>query len=333
MGNKLTDKLDAEIAELERLQYPQEAEGKPGDPVVAGQSAPEADPLTPESVPTTIDPLAPQSQTEQPSQKKERVSWKKRYINLKQYHDTSRQQDRLQISQLLTQVTELQRELIDVKTKYAASVASVQPSISDLATPEELNVLGEEGVSSIDKLTRKAIESATAPLQEELANLQAQRLNDQQSKANNMAQESYNHFLTNLANLVPDYDVLDADPKFEQFLLQPDPSSGRIKKELFKQAEANGDVGRVAYFFQEFKKVVNPNQQKLAQAVTPVGSQSSPLDNQGGPHSEGPQLMSMAQYTRFMDDVTKGRFKGNLKEQQTLEAQFDSAISDGRMVP
>lgn len=145
-----------------------------------------------------------------------------------------------------------------------------------------------------------------------------------------MAQESYNHFLSSLGNLVPDFGTIDADPKFEVFLKQPDPSSGRIRHELFKQAEATGDVGRVAHFFQEFKRTISPNQQKLAQAVTPVGAQGSPLDNQGG-HGDQPRFMSMANYTRFMNDITKGKFKGNFDKQKAIEAEFDLAISEGRM--
>lgn len=334
--SEITDKLDKEIAELEELQgyektkVTQEKEGEPGESVVADQSAPEADLVTPESVPTTIDPLTPEKQAEQKPKKKERISWKKRYINLKQYHDTERQRDRLKISQLLTKVTELERDLIASRAKLTEALAAKQPSITDLATKEEINVLGEEGVSSIDKLTKKAIESATAPLKKELAALQQKQLAKTEEEAISLAQESYNHFLSSLANLIPDYAVLDADPKFEEYLKKVDPQSGRIRLELFKQAESAGDVGRVAYFFQEFKKTKDPAKQKLEQAVTPIGSQSSPLDNQGS-HREAIEYMSMEQYNRFMDDVTKGRFRGKRSEQEAIEAKFDKAIAEGRM--
>lgn len=333
--SKATDKLELEIAELEGKQYGTPApDGEQAEGVVAPQSSFETE-ATPEAfAPPTSEPqVTPESETEQGPQKKERVSWKKRFVNLKQHHDTTRQQDRKKISDLLNENTQLHRERIANRAEIQ-KLSLVKPtSITDLATEEELAVLGEEGVSSIDKLTRKAIEEATGPLKAELDSLRQQRLTAQQTEADNMAQEGQDRFLQQLSNLIPDYDEIDTDPAFGEFLRKPDPASGRLRMELFKQAELSGDVGRVAYFFKMFSDSKAPSgREQLSQKVTPIGSQGSPYEVPSNVNSgEGQAILTMADYKLFMDDITKGKYAGKQQLANDIEAKFDLAISEGRL--
>lgn len=334
--SKTTDQLDAEIAELEAAQYgkPKAPDGEQGESVVADQSSSETE-VTPEAqASTTIESqVTPESTAEHKSQKKERVNWKKRYVNLKQHHDTSRQQDRKKISELLNENTALHRELIARKAEIQKLTMEKPQSVSDLATKEELEVLGEEGVSSIDKLTRKAIEDATGPLKAEINELRQQRLDAQQAEADRLAQQGQNYFLEQLGELVPDYIEIDEDPAFGEFLKKPDPASGRLRLDLFKQAELNGDVGRVAYFFKQYSKSKGPSgKQQLAQKVAPVGSQGSPHEAARANGGEGqPEFLAMSDYRTFMDDLTKGKYAGKQQLANEIEAKFDLAIAEGRL--
>jgi len=340
MSESITDKLDKEIADLEAVAYgvtpestvSKDPEGEPVESLVGDASATLTDPVTDEPMPTTIDPFATDEQTEQtPPVKKERVSWKKRYVNLKQFHDSSRQQDRKRISELLSENTKLQREVIALKSEVQRLSLAKPTSVADLASSEELAVLGEEGVSSIDKLTKKAIESATAPLRAEVDAMRQKQLLVQQNESEALAQESQDVFLSRLAELVPDYDEIDLDPKFGEYLKQPDPASGRLRHDLFKQAEINGDVARVAYFFTKFKESSNPARAKLEQKVTPVGSQGSPYET-STPNSGEVELMKMSDYSHFMNDLTKGKYAGKQQLADQIEARFDLAIKEGRLM-
>lgn len=340
MGSKsITDKLDLEIQALTEAQGLTAAEGAPAASVAADPSASFSvtdDPKTPPA-PTGIEPEAVSTPpvtpepVDEPKQQK-RISWKNRYTKLKSHHDASRFKDRNTISDAFARITTLERDNITLRAEVGRLNVKKPVSVADLATPEELNVIGDEGISSIDRITKRAVETAVGPLKEQLAIQEKERINANQRASQVAGQQAYDSFLDRLAHAVPNFAELDEDPGFAKYLSDPDPDSGIRRMEHFKKAEAVGDVGRVAFYFRGYEASRTPtSQQKLEAQVTPIGHGGSP-PAPPQPPGEAEQLRA-SDYRKFMTDVTKGHYKSRKAEADALEAKYDAAFIAGTIIP
>lgn len=338
--SKITDKLDLEIKALEEAQGLTDAEAKPvasvaADPsasFVVGDNPSQPGPASPpvDKAAAAIPIESPEPEAEEPTQQK-RISWKRRYTKLKSHHDASRYRDRTTISDAFAKITTLERELISNRAEIRRLTLTKPTSVADLATPEELNIIGDEGISSIDKITQRAVGDAVAPLKEQLARQEEERLNTMKRQADVAGQEAYDSFLSRLERAVPNFAQMDEEPEFAKYLSDPDPDSGVRRLEHFKKAEAAGDVGRVAYYFRGYEATRSPSAtQRLEAGVTPIGQGGSPPLP---PEQSEPKLLKASEYREFMTDVTKGRkYKGRQDEAEAIESEYDQAFIEGRVI-
>lgn len=343
MGSKeFREDLDTEIKELEQAIWPDAV--PPVDPAVsdaADQSPPgtgEPDVEQPSAAtdtgPTEEEQVNFEVQQEQqaPSQaedekKPTRVSWKTRFTKLKQYHDTETYKTRVQIGQLYDKIATLESELKASRSELQVMKESKPLSIKEIATQEEIDAVGEEELATMHRLASKTADAATKDLKDRLAQAEAREAKLRQEQAQAARAQAYDIFLNRLETLVPDYAVIDVDPRFNTWLQEAEPTTGFVRKDLFQRAEASGDVGRVAGFFNEFKMLMNPAKQNLEQKVTPVGNSATPQPAK----QEGQEIVPVAHYEKFMADVTRGRFKGRETEARQWEAYFDKAMAEGRL--
>lgn len=339
--SNIIDKLDAEIKALEEAQFtPPVAEGTPAESITVDPSASftiEDTPFQsePVSLPAEEDIVEAQSipvdNQVGETTKQKRVSWKNRYTKLKAHHDAARYEDRQMISEAYNKITVLERENISLRSEVGRLNIVVEPSVRDLATPEEINVIGDEGISSIDKLTKRAVDTAVKPLQEQLAKAEEDRIASMEKTSLDAKQEAYNLFLNRLEEAVPNFAELDEDPRFEKYLLDPDPQSGIHRMAHFKQAESSGDVGRVAYYLKGFEATIH-KPSPLESKITPVGIGATPTQVNTQPVGDV-KYYRIEEYSKFMDDLTKGRkYKGRQQEADAQEAIYDKAFLEGRMV-
>jgi len=341
MGSKeFREDLDTEIKELEKAIWPDSV--PPVDPAVsdaADQSPPgtsEPDVEQPSAAtdtePTEENQVNFEVQQDQFSQvedekKPTRVSWKTRFTKLKQYHDTETYKSRVQVGQLYDKIATLESELKAAKGELQVLRESKPLSIKDIATQEEIDAVGEEELATMHRLASKTADAATKELKDRLAQAEAREAKLRQEQAQAARAQAYDIFLNRLEVLVPDYTVIDVDPRFNAWLQEPEPTTGFVRKDLFQRAEASGDVGRVAGFFNEFKALMTPVRQNLEQKVTPVGNSATSQPAK----QEGQEIVPVAHYEKFMADVTRGRFKGRETEARQWEAYFDKAMAEGRL--
>lgn len=345
MGAKeIREQLDAEIQSLETMIYGKQTPEEPAESVAADQSAQGVDVQEDdaESQAATESPAQPSEHAtfdvdqqplmdddedqEEPTNQKKRVSWKNRFIKLKQYHDSEKYKDRKLIGSLYDQLTAKDNEISRLNSMVLDLTKAQPKSVRDFATPEEIDAIGEEELSTMQRLTAQAVENSTAELKAKLSAAEKREQEARIAASLEAKQQAYNIFLERLNAIVPDYAEIDQDARFEAWLQQSDPISGFKRFDLFKQAENSGDVGRVAGFFQEFKKLVN---RTLERQVTPVGNSATaqPKKNTQGQ----PEIVPLASYEQFMEDVTRGRFKGREAEAKKWEAYFDKALQEGRI--
>lgn len=349
MGAKeIREQLDTEIQELERAIYGEPPLPKePAESVAADQSAQGSESGKENVPPTAIgtDVSTGQSENnfdvnqqishepqdnagqEEPASS-QKGSWKNRFVKLKQHHDAEMFKQRKQIGSLLDQINLYEQEVGRLNKVVGELTRGTPKSVKDFATQQEIDAIGEEELSMVDRLTRQAVEEATKELRSKVEAAEARERQQRQAQAETVKASAYNIFLKRLGAVVPDFAEIDVDPRFEQWLNLNDPISGFVRKDLFKQAEAVGDVGRVAGFFQDFKKAVTPRQ-TLDSKVTPVGSSATAQPTMK--NNQEPEMVSVADYEQFMDDVTRGRFKGREQERQKWDAYFEKALAEGRI--
>lgn len=265
-------------------------------------------------------------------QKKSRTNWKKRFTNYKASTDATIHGLRKELMDVSAQLASLMEENYGLRSTKQEKQGDI---FEGAFTEEDIDTFGADGLDIVKKAARVAIEKQVAPLKEELTRAEQARLADVKRRADSDRTQSYREFLGRLESLVPDYEEINMDPKFLTWMDQADTFSGHTKKSLFRQAEASGDVMRVADFFMEFKESRKPKKQPIAKEVerhiTPMGSGSGT-----GPATQ--QKASDNSYYRksdidkFYRDVLKGRYTGQHDVVVATERAIDAAYKANRIL-
>ena len=308
-----------ENEEVEELEVEDEgSEELPPDPTEESNEDLEDDQDSEDA--TEQDSLDVKEEEDKPQPKTPRRNdWKKRYKSLRSHHDTLVYELRKEISDLkssLVEVTKKNHELF----KQMETISSKEDDAS-LLTEDERELLGEETLSALKKLTSKSVD----PLRKQLEEERALRLKMQEDEAKRLKSSTQKAFVERFSKLVPDYITIDKDPKFLEFMQDIDVASGYDRTTLFKRAVQNGDVVRAAGFYQEYlqkTKKVDP----LAHKITPTGKQSSVVKE-----PQKKEIISYAYINQFYDDVVRGKYKGKASLEREIEAKIDKAIVEGRV--
>jgi hypothetical protein len=157
-------------------------------------------------------------------------------------------------------------------------------------------------------VAQRAARQAMAPVMERLQE-ESQDLRD------HVAREVQRNLHSQVAAAVPNWDAINRDPRWLQWLNTPDLYSGHLRQDLLNDATAKGDAGRVIALFQGFIREVAAGQ---------PGQSGQPLPRQAGP------LPSGRVYTR--DQITQ-MWKGKIDDQQgrRWEIELCRASAEGRV--
>jgi hypothetical protein len=273
----------------------------------------------PQAAPAEKPPEAPVDTAEELKQLKQR------YSSLRTHHDGL-------VYQLRKENASLKESLAGLQTKMAELMKKAQKhddTHDDLFTEEEKAILGPEAVAAMAKATRKVVDSKVSTIQKELEEERLYRQQQQLAEADRSKKEASDILRRRLASLVPGFEELDVDPNFHKFMEQADPFSGLARVQLFNNAVASGDVGRVAEFFVEYQRATAPPKSNpMEKRITPTGS--TPSVSESGSKSE---KLTWAYVDRFYSDVQKGKYRGKQRLQDEIEARIDRAISRGEVAP
>jgi hypothetical protein len=173
------------------------------------------------------------------------------------------------------------------------------------------------GPELVDFAQRAAVH-ATAP---QLAQLGAQS----QELMQRLMRESRARLDREVAAAVPNYQEIDNDPRWHQWLRQVDPYNGRIRQELLNDAIAAGSATRVVAFFRGF--------------LREHGSQTTPVFDWGPgqvlerrrPRPQG-TVYTRDQVKHFYELHRKGKFIGREDEWNRLEWEIIRAGREGRIL-
>ena len=231
----------------------------------------------------------------------------------------------------------------------AASTPATPPAATKLVKDEEVREFGADLIDVMRRVVREEHATLLPEIDRRVAPI-AQRVDQvaqvTQQVGARVAQNDQQSVLSMLASAVPNWQELNEDPGFLEWLDQVDPFSGQQRGALLKQAYKAHDGSRVVAFFSGYLKehaAVNPPsapapaaaaasapapQRKLEQFVAPGTPKTGAASTQDG---SGKRVWTRAEIGKFYADLQAGRFKGSAEERKKIEADIFAAQREGRI--
>jgi len=250
-------------------------------------------------------------------------------------------QSQLTATQNLLASLSAQRE-----TAPTASQPATPPTATKLVKDEEVKEFGADLIDVMRRVVREEQATFLPEIDRRVAPV-AQRVNQvaqaTQDVGQRVAQNDQQSVLAMLASAVPNWQELNEDPGFLEWLDQVDPFSGAQRGALLKQAYKAHDGSRVVAFFSGYLKehaAVTPPaapktpaaapapQRNLEQFVAPGTPKTGAASTQDG---SGKRVWSRAEIGQFYADVQAGRFKGTKEQRKQVETDIFAAQREGRI--
>lgn len=301
-----------ELAALEQqLQAPVEPETPPD-----GQTE---TPPAPEPSPEPA-PAAPVASTDVPHPEPQEVpeeKWEHKYRRLQGKYDA-------EVPRLHAQVRELQGVLAQMQQQMQAPPPPAeQPKEPDkYVSDEDVANYGEDFVD----IQRRITLDATRDLRKQVEELKAQ-LAQQGSKVQSVS------FEARLLKAVPDFEQINADPAWIEWLDEVDPLIRAPRRAIAQQAYTNGDVEAVKSYVDLWRKSQAPaqpapavsRQQELQRQVQPSRATTS------APSSGGKKTYTMGEAEALFSRIQSLTAQGRIDEAKRLDAEISAAYAEGRI--
>lgn len=264
--------------------------------------------------------------------------WKKRFTNFKATADNTIYQLRKDNASLKSEIATLSeknnsvtQELVSIKKQIQSK--QKEESYNELFTQEDRDILGSEAIDIFKKAVKKVAppeeNEELKALKEELNIIKQDKIKRLKREKESVEEESFAKLRAKLSDLVSDWEQIDVDPKFIAFLDELDEIDLVPRKELFSNAVNNRSVRGVASFYESYKNQRSPSKEEiLSKKITPVGTKGESIDMDNNNN----ETFNINDYDKFMDDFARGKYKGKEKEAKIIEARYDRAFMEGRMV-
>ena len=319
----LPSPIQKQLDEIEQL-YSQPA---PEPAVEDGQAttATEAPaPAPADDAPAAQPTAAPQSEAPAdgtPAQ--EDPIWEKRYKTLQGIHRQNLDDYKSRVRERDAAITDLQKQINELKASKPA------PAVD----PKDVETFGEDLIAVVQRIVDAKLGHTGAQADSRIADLET-RL---QGTTTVVAQTAESLFLQHLEARVPDYQAINVEQGFLDWLAQPDDVYGEPRQAALDRATNALNAEHVARIFNAYKASVAPAQPATPPART---SPQAQLERQVAPRTSStaaPQApaqkraYSASEVTKFYDDVAKGRYASRMDEMRREEAAINAALAEGRI--
>lgn len=208
-----------------------------------------------------------------------------------------------------------------------------------LITDDEVKDYGEDFLKVVGKKAKEELNPEVAALKREIADLKSQLA----GVGGYVAQDARQRMHSYLDQNVPNWQEINYDENFKNWLRLPDAYSGAIRHDMLKAAYAENNAPRVLAFFKGFLAEeaalapagAEPDPKATTVERVPLETLAAPgraktaAGNSGAP-AEKP-IFTRAQIAKFYADSTAGKYRGKEKERDALERQIFEAERDGRI--
>jgi hypothetical protein len=315
----LPRQVEAQLRELEALEK-QLAEGNnpaPADPnpqpaePPQDQQTQQAEPKPVEPTPTPTEPVVAEEK------------WEQKYKTLKGMYDAEVPRLHADLRDLKAQVDSLR------KASETKPVELAKPKAAEkLVTDADVEAFGQDLI----EVQRKVAREVAAEFRGELDAMRVENEKLREQLTSTGTQVSEASFEQRLYRMVPDFEVVNADPKWIAWLNEVDPLLRAPRSSVAQQAFNRGDAEGVAHYVSMFKQTIAPVEQKadkteeLERQLQPNrGATSAPPTSQKGKVYTNADIEKM--FRKAADLGTKGQNDAAKK----LEAEIDAAYMEGRV--
>lgn len=309
----------AEVEELEKQLKAQDAEAPPEPVVEDTEVEVTEEPAKQEAKPEEAKP-ADDTPKEEPAD-----DFKQKYSTLKGKYDAEVPRLHQQIRELTEQMKALQ---IAQEAAKKAEAEKPKEKVS-LVTDADREEFGEELIDVQRRVAREVAQDYEDRFEKQEQVIKA--LQEQLQNTGNQIGEM--NFGQRLRQMVPDFDQIDADERWMQWLNEYEPMLNGPRRDRAQEAFNTGDAETVAHYVKLFKQtleepsepVVDTRQAELEKQVSPSRSVSVQKADQSKKTYSEREIAGA--WTRIRNLNTKGQFE----EASKLEAEITSAYLEGRV--
>lgn len=318
----LPKQVEAQLRELEQIerQLAESQNPAPADPEPQPTENPPADPPTPEPTEPEPKPVDSKPTPTEPAVAEE--TWQSRYIALKGKYDAEVPRLHADLREFKAQLETLRKA---VETK---PVDTKKPAVAEkLVTDADVQAFGEDLI----EVQRKVAREVAAEFRSELDAMKAEneKLREQLNTTGSQVSEA--SFEQRLYRMVPDFQEVNADPRWINWLNEVDPLLRAPRKTVAQEAFNHGDAEAVAHYVGMFKASITP--------VEPVNDKAAELEKQiqpkrsatTAPVSPQARIYTDAQIQKMFQKSVELGSRGQRDEAAKLEAEIDAAYREGRV--
>ena len=315
----LPRQVEAQLRELEALekQLTDAQNPAPADPA----PTPAEPPQDPQPAPAEPKPVEPTPTPTEPVVAEEK--WEQKYKTLKGMYDAEVPRLHADLRDLKAQVDNL-RKATETKPVEPAKPAAAEKLVTDA----DVEAFG----SDLIEVQRKVAREVAAEFRGELDAMRAENEKLREQLTSTGTQVSEASFEQRLYRMVPDFEAVNADPKWIAWLNEVDPLLRAPRSSVAQQAFNRGDAEGVAHYVAMFKKSVAP--------VEPTADKTEELERQIQPNrsatstpptSQKGKVYTNADIEKMFRKATDLGVKGRVDEAKKLEAEIDAAFMEGRV--
>lgn len=324
----LAEQADRIVDQLSSDKTGEDPQGT--DPETGTESTPK-DPQDPQA---TQDPPADgndNSTEAKPAPVVPEQTWEQRYHTLKGMYDA-------EVPRMHGQVRELQQQMQQLMADKAAAEAQAkqqQPEpVKSLITDHDKEAFGTDLIDLIERATESKVSTLRdkeAKLLDRIAQLEGQ-LGDVSER---QVVSDKDRFLMGLTQKVPDWEQLNTDPGFLQWLAEVDPVYGMPRQAALTSAYEVFDVARVSAVFNSYKLLIAPKQTEQAKAKPSdqLQRQVAPTRSRAGnttvPNDSNTKIWTQAEIGSFYDEWRRGFLDND--EAARIEKEIAAASNEGRI--
>lgn len=312
----LPKQVEQELKEVEELE--KQLMAKPEEDVATpSEEPPSAEPEQPQE-PEPVQQAAPTEQKPQPAPEE---VWQQKYKTLQGMYDA-------EVPRLHAQLKEMQAQLDELKRKPEAA-KEVQPEQKrkKLVTDADVESFGQDLID----LQKRVAREVAMEFEDTLEALKAKNAELEKLLAQTGTQIGSNAFENKLHRLVPDFDSINADPKWVAWLDEYDPIVRGPRRAVAQDAFNRGDAEAVADYVKLFKSMTAEpaapqKNTELERQVQPTRAASSAT-----PVSQKGKVYSTKDIEKMFEKVTRLNIDQKFDEARKLEAEIDAAYLEGRV--
>jgi hypothetical protein len=231
--------------------------------------------------------------------------------------------------QLRSENATLNKRIVQLRSEIVSSESVNTVPEEDIFTQDVVDVLGEDAVEAIKKSTSD-VKAQLAEIRKQITDSEADKAG---VRAETLHSDNVEGFMQGLRKLVPDLDVMNNDPGFNDWLREPG-KNGVERLTVLQEDQKRFDYYRVSEFFIKYReaKKTGPKEVKdsINQHIGPAGVNTAESNTLKDPRSQG--TIKQSEVNAFNKKVAKGDFKHHPEKAEAFEARVFKAMNEDKII-